>query len=288
MQTTVINRKQRADIAQETLAILARGNYMNQYGDEVSIQGSLTAAKNASAHYLPEELQQILLALSVDERFDTAISVSNEGCLTVARRVASEGGARPLCLNFASAKNPGGGFLGGSEAQEENLAKSSGLYPCIAQMAAMYEKNRALQSCLYSDDMIYSPDVPVFRDDEYALLDNFYSASFITAPAVNLGALKKNEPDQIGEAASVMLNRVNFVLALALQHGHQHLVLGAWGCGVFGNEPRDVANYFLQALSPGSIFHGAFKKIVFAVLDKKNTGSFQAFEATFKNNKNKS
>ncbi|PXX45455.1 TIGR02452 family protein [Undibacterium pigrum] len=286
MQTTVINRKQRADIAQETLAILARGNYMNQHGDEVSIQDSLTTAKNASVHYLPEELQQILLALSVGERFDTAISVSNEGCLTVARRMASEDGARPLCLNFASPKNPGGGFLGGSEAQEENLAKSSGLYPCIAQMTAMYEKNRALQSCLYSDDMIYSPGVPVFRDNDYALLDHFYHASFITAPAVNLGALKKNDPERVNEVASVMLNRVNLVLALALQHGHQHLVLGAWGCGVFGNDPGDVANYFLQALSPGSVFHGAFKNIAFAVLDKKNTGSFQAFETRFKNNAN--
>ena len=287
MKTTVINRKQRAEIAQETLAILERGTYKNQRGNQVSIQSSLATAKKSSVHYSPEELKKILLALSPCERFDTAISVSNEGCLTAAGRLASVEGARPLCLNFASAKNPGGGFLGGSEAQEENLAKSSGLYPCIEQMAAMYEKNRALQSCLYSDDMIYSPDVPVFRDDEYALLDNFYSASFITAPAVNLGALKKNEPDRIGEAASVMLNRVNFVLALALQHGHQHLVLGAWGCGVFGNEPRDVANYFLQALSPGSIFHGAFRKIVFAVLDKKNIGSFQAFEETFENNKNK-
>ncbi|MFZ6874406.1 TIGR02452 family protein [Undibacterium sp. Di27W] len=287
MKTTVINRKQRADIAQETLTILERGNYMNQHGDQVSIQECLTAAQNASVHYLPEDLKEILLSLSANKKFDTAINVSNESCLTAARRLASEDDARPLCLNFASAKNPGGGFLGGSEAQEENLAKSSGLYPCIAQMTAMYEKNRASQSCLYSDDMIYSPDVPVFRDDDYALLDNFYSASFITAPAVNLGALKKNEPDRVSEAASIMMNRVHLVLALALQHGHQHLVLGAWGCGVFGNDPKDVANYFLQALSQGSIFHGAFKKIVFAVLDKKNTGSFQAFETTFKNNKNK-
>ncbi|BBB58520.1 TIGR02452 family protein [Undibacterium sp. KW1] len=285
MQTTVINRKRRADIAQETLAILERGNYISQHGNQVSIQGSLTAAKQASIHYSPEELKQVLRALKSGEKFATAISVTNEGCLTAASRLASENRVSPLCLNFASAKNPGGGFLSGSEAQEENLAKSSGLYPCIAQMTAMYEKNRALQSCIYSDDMIYSPNVPVFRDEDYALLDNFYNASFITAPAVNLGALKMNEPERVGEAAGIMLNRINLVLALALKHGHRHLVLGAWGCGVFGNDPQKIAACFLNALSPGSIFHGAFEKIVFAVLDKKNTGSLQAFETTFTNNK---
>ncbi|MFZ6777878.1 TIGR02452 family protein [Undibacterium sp. Ji83W] len=284
MQTTAINRKRRADIAQETLAILERGNYISQHGHQVSIQDSLRAAKQASIHYSPEELKQVLLTLAPGKKFATAINVTNEGCLTAARRLASEDGVRPLCLNFASAKNPGGGFLGGSEAQEENLAKSSGLYPCIAQMTAMYEKNRALQSCIYSDDMIYSPDVPVFRDEDYALLDNFYNASFITAPAVNLGALKMNEPDRVREAASIMLNRINLVLALALKHGHRHLVLGAWGCGVFGNDPNKIAAYFLHALSPGSIFHGAFEKIVFAVLDKKNTGSLKAFETAFTNN----
>jgi len=282
MQTTVINRKQRADIAQDTLAILERGYYINQHGNQVSIQQSLMAAKNASRHYSPEELKKILQALVPAEKFDTRITVTNEGCLTAARRLSSVAGARPACLNFASAKNPGGGFLGGSEAQEENLAKSSGLYPCIAQMTAMYEKNRALQSCIYSDDMIYSPEVPVFRNEDYALLDNFYSTSFITAPAVNLTALKTNEPDRVREAAGIMLNRVHLVLALALAQGHRHLVLGAWGCGVFGNDPKKIAGYFLHALSPGSVFHGAFEQIVFAVLDKKNTGSFAAFEATFK------
>jgi len=69
-------------------------------------------------------------------------------------------------LNFASAKNPGGGFLGGGSAQEESLARSSGLFPCINQMQQMYETNRAYRSCLYTDHMIYSPRVPVFRDDE--------------------------------------------------------------------------------------------------------------------------
>ena len=66
--------------------------------------------------------------------------------------------------------NPGGGFLSGSQAQEESLARATALYPCLAQMTEMYETNRQLNSPLFTDNMIYSPEVPVFRDDDDILL----------------------------------------------------------------------------------------------------------------------
>ncbi|MFZ6757480.1 TIGR02452 family protein [Undibacterium sp. Ji50W] len=283
MKTTSVNRKQRADIARDSLDIFARGSYTNLHGHQVNIEKDLSVAILASKHYTADALKEILGTMTNEPRFATQVVVKNETSLSATNRLIEEGADNPLCLNFASAKNPGGGFLGGSEAQEESLAKSSGLYPCIAQMTAMYEKNRNMHSSIYHDDMIYSPRVPVFRGDDYALLDSTYLASFITAPAVNLGALKKNEPHRLQEVAEIMQLRVNLVLALAQQHGHKQLVLGAWGCGVFANDPKDIAIYFANATSPDAPFHGAFEKIIFAVLDKSNSGTYSAFEAIFKN-----
>ena len=117
--------------------------------------------------------------------------MTGETTLAAAERLAE---FRPLCLNFASAKNPGGGLLSGSQTQEESLARSSGLYATLLPMTELYAYNRHLGTSLYSDYMIYSPDVPVFRSDSGLLLEVPYLASFITAPAVNAGAVEKNEP----------------------------------------------------------------------------------------------
>lgn len=76
-----------------------------------------------------------------------------------------------LCLNFASAKKPGGGFLKGSQAQEESLARASGLYSCLLQAPTYYKANRSSnRRGIYEDLIIYSPEVPVFRDDNDALI----------------------------------------------------------------------------------------------------------------------
>src|SRR5262249_16056788 len=191
-----------------------------------------------------------------------------------ARRLAEgEPGGRVLALNFASARHPGGGFLKGSQAQEESLARASGLYACLAQFPAMYEANARFPSCLYTDHMIYSPDVPVFRDDADALLDRPYPVSFVTAPAVNVPALRTNESARLAQVEPVMRSRMDKVLSLAVVHGHDLLVLGAWGCGVFANDPERVARWFRDHLTGDGIFARAFRRVVFAVLDRTGARS---------------
>lgn len=165
--------------------------------------------------------------------------------------------------------NPPGGFLGGSQAQEESLARSSGLYPCLTRYMEMYDTNRQYPSCLYTDQMIYSPDVPVLKNDAGMLLDKPYVLSFITSPAVNAGAVQENEPQHIDRIALVMRDRIRKVLSVALHQGHTTLVLGAWGCGVFRNEPRDVAAYFSEHLTNGGMFAHCFERVVFAIKSRE-------------------
>jgi uncharacterized protein (TIGR02452 family) len=157
------NRSQLIRIAEDTLRILKQGYYTNPAGEVVSIAALLAHAKASTRLYRPEDFHR--MAALQDETnqqlcFHTTFEVTNETTLQAAHRLVNDTSEdRILCLNFASARNPGGGFLKGSQAQEESLARASGLYPCIAQMTEYYEINRRQRSGLYTDYMIYSPDV---------------------------------------------------------------------------------------------------------------------------------
>ncbi|MGF9697432.1 TIGR02452 family protein [Paenibacillus sp. MABNR03] len=276
-------RSGRARIAQETLAILEIGQYINGYDRRVPIDADLKKAIQGSVLYRPNELpalrEQVHQLRLSSEAAAVQIEVTGETTLTAASRlVVDEGRTDVVCLNFASAKNPGGGFLGGSQAQEESLARATGLYPCIVQMNEMYDHNRKLRTCLYSDYMIYSPDVPVIRDDEDRLLDKAYVTSFITAPAVNAGVVREREEANEQQIEAVMKQRIRSILDVAVINGHRALVLGAYGCGVFRNDPVDVAKYFHDVLVQENFRH-SFERIVFAVFDR-STGqkTFMAFQ----------
>jgi len=206
------------------------------------------------------------------------VEVTAETTLSAARRLAATG-ARVIALNFASAKNPGGGFLGGSEAQEESLARSSALYACLERQRDFYEHNRASASALYSDHILFSPDVPVFRDDAGRLLDEPYLVSFLTAPAVNAGAIQDNHPELVRQIRPAMTRRLERVLAIAASKPCDALILGAWGCGVFRNKPADVVELFHKALGRRGAFRRRFPLVVYAVYDKSPN---QATRETFR------
>ncbi len=101
------------------------------------------------------------------------------------------------------------------------------------------------------------------KDEGGNLLDEVVCTSIITSPAVNAGAIMNNERSKIDHIIPVMRVRIAKLLALCAHHGHETLVLGAWGCGVFRNKPEDLAALFREALE-GS-FKGKFRKVVFAI-----------------------
>ncbi|MFM9329151.1 TIGR02452 family protein [Paenibacillus mesotrionivorans] len=264
------NREVRSKIAQETLRIIEDGAYLNQDGARIDLKREIEAAVRDSKLYTPAALQETKRMVAAYKRRSVLpdIEVTDESTLAAAQRLVQvEGVAETVCLNFASAKNPGGGFMGGSQAQEESLARSSALYPCISQMEEMYRFNRNLKTCLYSDHMIYSPQVPVFREDHGGLLAAPYAVSMITAPAVNAGVVREREPEHVERIAPVMLGRIRYILSVAAYHGEKVVVLGAFGCGVFRNNPSEVAGWFKQVLVEED-YCTLFDRIVFAVLDK--------------------
>ena len=175
------------------------------------------------------------------------------------------------CLNFASAKNPGGGFLGGAQAQEEALARASALYPALVGRPEYYERNRANRSALYLDLALYSPRVPFFRDDAGGWLPRPVLASVITSPAPNASALRQHNEFNEAELRRTFERRARVVLAIAAAEGITHLVLGAWGAGVFGNDPAMVAEVFAGALDE---LGGHFQEVTFAIPPGPNHAPF--------------
>ncbi len=280
-------RKQNyARLAQQTLTICEQGGYHNQAGEWQDLSAAITASVAATQLYTETALQALVSNQAGDQH--TQIEVWALTTIAAARLLMQQGEQDLLCLNFASAKNPGGGFLGGAEAQEENLAKASSLYPGLITQMAHYEAGRAYKSCLYRHDMIYSPAVVFFRDDTYALLDQAFTMSVITSAAVNAGVVKRNEAQNIAQIVPVMQQRARFVLRLALARGHRSIILGAWGCGVFQNDPQMVAQIFVNLLTQDQEFSQQFKRVIFAVPIAKRDKNHEAFFNTVKDYEDKS
>ncbi|NVM29554.1 MAG: TIGR02452 family protein [Candidatus Helarchaeota archaeon] len=284
-----MNRSKRAKIARETLKILEDGFYFNKRNERINIEEELKYAVKHSIHYKPEMFNELFSKrdniLNQDSSSSkTDFEVTNETTLGAVRRQINEGQENILCLNFASAKNPGGGFLKGSGAQEESLARATGMYPCISQMNAYYSSNKKYKSALYTDNMIYSPNVPVLRDDRDELLDAPVFTSIITAPAVNAKVVRNREPQNTPRIKPTMMRRIEKILSLAIIYNHKILILGAWGCGVFKNNPSQVAEYFARYLMGKSDFSRFFNEVVFAILDKtKAKRNIAPFEEKFLN-----
>ncbi len=265
------NREARTKVALETLKILELGLYTNMNGETVDIKKDIETAITNTILYKPHDFLKIDNAYnkirSEREAKKPTIEITDETTISAARRlIIDEGINETVCLNFASAKHPGGGFLSGSQAQEESLARSSALYPCISQMKEMYDYNHKIKTCLYSDYMIYSPIVPFFRNDDNKLLDHAFCISVITAPAVNAGIVREREKENIENIHSVMINRIKRILLIAALHNNSALILGAYGCGVFKNKTEDVAQYFKKVLYEDD-YKSLFDKIVFAIYD---------------------
>lgn len=161
-------------ITNDTLRILESGGYDHR-GRRVEIGAAVARARSATRAYAPSELASLVAAharVPCARRGD--VSVTAESTAACAHRL-SLAGARVACLNFASAKNPGGGFLGAAKAQEEQLCRASGLYPTLLAQRIDYDENRQHRDARYTDWAITSPDVPVFRDDRMELLEVFRS-----------------------------------------------------------------------------------------------------------------
>lgn len=180
-------------------------------------------------------------------------------------------GSRVAVLNFASYNNPGGKFIEGSSAQEESLCHVSFLYNVLSQKPEYYEWNNAHKNRgLYQNRALYSPDV-VFERTENGIARKM-KADVITCAAPNRSLLEKYGNFTEEENRRVLEERIKFIRDIALRKGVEDIILGAWGCGVFKQDPVFVAECFKRT------FLGTDIHCIYAVPDQK---TFDAFNRVF-------
>lgn len=277
----IMTNKKRKYIAKETLTILEKGYYIHE-NKKIEVANLTKQSILDTFTISPEKWEDIEKKDILLNENQTIIEFKNLSTIQALQEQKSKD--KIAILNFASAKNPGGGFLGGASPQEESLARSSSLYASLTKDWTMYEYNRSQTSFLYSDYMIYSPNTVFWFDDEGATLAQPILADVITSPAPNKGAmLHRERPNEIQEIEEVFSKRIKKVLHIANQQGTQTLILGAWGCGVFRNDPSMVAQLFKKVIEKH--YAKAFKKIVWAIYDRsKEKLVLKAFQEVFDKN----
>ncbi len=207
------------------------------------------------------------------------VVVSKKRSLEAARAYK---GTKTAVHNFASAKNPGGGVVNGANAQEECLCRCSDLYFCLntsEMMDGFYHPHRAMSSLLYNGDVIYTPDIIVFKSDDASLRTmpekDWYEVDIITCAAPDL---RHGIPGGNTNLRTIHETRLRRMLDIAVTKGVESIVLGAFGCGVFMNDPAIVADASKRVLKD---YLYAFKNIEYAVYcSPKNDSNYQAFRRT--------
>jgi uncharacterized protein (TIGR02452 family) len=277
-----MNRSDRAAVAAETIEIGATGVYVNENGESFDIreqvQRSITTTSIVDSNLLVDAIKGNAETRANQQPICSQIEIVDKTTLDAANSSLLNFGTMPTILNFASAKHPGGGFQNGSLSQEEDIAYRSTLFAALDSKSEYYEESRrTLRSGLYFDKMLYTEGLVVIRGANYQLTKP-WCCNCITAPAPNRGAALQNGVAE-KEIDRAMRRRIIGILELAVSKGVETLILGAFGCGVFKNEPDKVAECFKTAL----IDEGRrerFRYICFAIpgVTSKN---YQEFERVF-------
>ena len=205
-----------------------------------------------------------------EESIELDITVED---LTTSGAIVKYKDLKNLCaLNFASFFNPGGSFgnVPVHLAQEEYICKDSFLYNVLKEFQSEYNINKELRNKnLYRNFALYSPDVIFVNesDEEEAKCD------ILTCAAPNATAAGSYHKVTNEDIENTMYERIDFLLTVAKKNDVRNIILGAFGCGVFGNDPNIVSKAFKELLQ---IKDYGFDKVIFAIPDGYNLKAFKA------------
>lgn len=168
----------------------------------------------------------------------------------------------------------GGGFLQGSRAQEECLCHKSTLFNVLSKFKDNYyvENRKDLNGGLYRNKALYSPNV-YFRGYNVIRF-----CDVITCAAPNYSVVQRYGHATKEENSEALKSRIEFVLNIAKENEVENLILGAFGCGVFGQDAAEVAQIFKDNLE--NKFKNVFHKVIFAIPQGKD-GNYEKFKEIF-------
>ena len=244
-----------------------------------------------------------------DNNFDTHYSCENIDCSELALKLINKG-LNPAILNLASNRTPCGGYFDGAGAQEESLCQMSTLSVSLYQFGnpklkcfkdAKVEAIPGVYPMNLNFGGIYSPEVCFFRynmDKDYSLREKVFECSVISVSSlsnkvsdnyVNEELKYFNEDGFLTEEGKeIEMNKIRTIYRIALDNGHDSLVLGALGCGDFRMKSEEVSLLFKKVLEEKE-FKNKFKEITFAIYEGEGSsrkivgkeGKFKAFYDIF-------
>ena len=245
------------------------------YRENRQLSGAVKESKIGTKLYEADEYPEI----SSDTEQNCLVTITSQKTFEAAMQIHEDHPDWKITvLNFASATNPGGGVKTGSSAQEESLCRCSTLYPTLTLdwlWDQYYQKNRNAHDNLHSDTCIYSPGVVIIKtDDSFPV--RMEEKDWVTVDVISCAApnLRKNPGTvhipEYGKRAEITadelyqlhLARAKHILHIAAANNTDALVLGAFGCGAFQNDPTVVAKAYADALKE---YRQYFKIITFAV-----------------------
>ncbi|MGI6231141.1 MAG: TIGR02452 family protein [Tractidigestivibacter sp.] len=213
----------------------------------------------------PEHEPNVPTVEVVDESSSSAV-------LRLGRGIASR--CDMAVLDFASFVSPGGGYERGAWAQEEALCADSFLYNVLSQKADWYAENRRhnINCELYRNRGLAVPAVRFEREKFHSYSD----VIVVAAPNAKLARERYHVSD--AQLSEHMRSRIAFVMGIADSLGHDKLVLGAYGCGVFGWDAAEVAEMFREELASGK--HVA-TKVTFSIPRGRADENLEVFQHAF-------
>jgi uncharacterized protein (TIGR02452 family) len=238
-------------------------NLVNVFQDTLENSKSLT--KSTTSKHTFDEIHNAKLGM-----FKPNISVVNSDSVSALVEYSKLG--KTCVLNMASYKRPGGGVYNGARAQEECLFRCSNLIHVVPNSFYPLQENEAL----------YTKDAIFFKDKEYDYMEPVV-CDVITIAAINLNENAKYDPVQnLTDYRKITKDKIRLMISLADKNGVQNLILGAWGCGVFNNDPTTMSQYFSEILV-GEGYNLNFKNVVFAIINDHNSvgNNFEIFNNEF-------
>ena len=272
-------RLSRKEIWENTLAIIRAGGYVRSDGTEVEITGEDEMLSGTVVYSKPFNVASAPVFGS------TVTWVENSDCLFLSRKLSAMG-FNPVVLSFAKLEKPNFDVEKGVNGQEQDICRRTNVSKSLAQcynaewadlMGVANKGNAYPLDGRYG--CVYSPAVTVFRTPEFygsSLLDEPFKTAVISCAAVD----KRNMACTEEEYISIVRDRMRTIFRAGLAGGHDALVLGAWGCGSFGNSPEMTAGLF-KKISEEPEFRHRYRAIVFACAAKPTRNPFRGKLAPF-------